>query len=49
MVIIIVEPGGLETIVALKRESKDPKDQYRLQILEETLRRMKEKNKDDYL
>ena len=40
---------GLETIVALKRESKDPKDQYRLQILEETLRQMKEKNEDNYL
>jgi predicted nucleotidyltransferase len=31
---------SLETIVALKRKSKDPKDQYRLQILEETLRQM---------
>ncbi len=38
----------LETIVALKRESKDPKDQYRLQILEETLCQMK-KNEDDCL
>ncbi len=33
---------SLETIVALKRESKDPKDQYRLQILEETLRQISE-------
>ncbi len=40
---------SLETIVALKQESKDPQDQYRLQILEETLRQMKEKNEDDYL
>ncbi len=31
---------SLETIVALKRKSKDPKGQYRLQILEETLRQM---------
>jgi len=31
----------------MKRESKYPKDQYRLQILEETLRQMKEKNEDD--
>jgi len=31
---------SLETIVALKRESKDPKDQYRLQILKETLRQL---------
>ncbi|MDL1973908.1 MAG: hypothetical protein LWX55_03815 [Deltaproteobacteria bacterium] len=31
---------SLETIVALKRKSKDPKDQYRLQIVEETLRQM---------
>ena len=35
---------GLETIVALKRESRNPKDRYRLQILEETLRQMREEN-----
>ena len=39
---------SLETIVALKRESKDPKDQYRLQIMEETLRQVR-KNQDDDL
>ena len=38
---------SLETIVALKRGSKEPKDQYRLQILEESLRQMSEKNGDD--
>jgi predicted nucleotidyltransferase len=37
---------SLETIVALKRGSKDPKDQYRLKLLEETLRQMNEKNED---
>jgi len=31
---------SLKTIIELKRESKDPKDQYRLQILEETLRQL---------
>ena len=35
---------SLKTIVALKRKSKDPKDQYRLQILEETLRQVSQKN-----
>lgn len=35
---------SLDTIVALKRGSKDPKDQYRLPILEETLRQMCEEN-----
>jgi hypothetical protein len=35
---------SLKTIVALKRESKDPKEQYLLQILEETLRQVSEKN-----
>ena len=35
---------SLETIVALKRESQNPKDRYRLQILEETLRQMREEN-----
>jgi hypothetical protein len=34
---------SLDTIVELKRGSKDPKDQYRLPILEETLRQMCEK------
>ena len=34
---------GLETIVALKRESKDPKDRYRLQILQETLDQVSKK------
>ena len=34
----------LETIIALKRESKDPKDQYRLPILGETLRQINEEN-----
>ncbi|MBC2694373.1 MAG: nucleotidyltransferase family protein [Desulfobacteraceae bacterium] len=38
----------LETMVVLKRESKNPKDRYRLQILEETLCQMK-KNENDYL
>jgi len=38
---------SLETIVALKRGSKDPKDQYRLPILEETLRQMREEKEDD--
>ena len=38
---------SLETIVALKRGSKDPKDQYRLLILEETLRQMREEKEDD--
>ena len=37
---------NLETIVALKRESKDPKDQYRLPILEETLHQITEENND---
>lgn len=37
-----VDVLSLETIVALKRESKDPKDQYRIQILEETLRQITE-------
>jgi hypothetical protein len=37
----------LEAIVALKRGSKDPKDQYRLPILEETLRQMLEEKEDD--
>jgi predicted nucleotidyltransferase len=37
---------NLETIVALKRESKDPKDQYRLPILEETLHQIIEENND---
>lgn len=37
----------LDTIVELKRESKDPKDRYRLPILEETLRqRMSEAPED---
>ena len=36
---------GLETIVELKRESKDPKDQYRLPILEEALRQIKERDR----
>ena len=35
---------SLKTIVALKRESKDPKDQYRLQILEETLHQLSKNN-----
>ena len=35
---------SLETIVALKRESQNPKDRYRLQILEETLRQMRKEN-----
>jgi len=38
---------SLETIVALKRESKDLRDQYRLQILEETLRQISKKNDDE--
>lgn len=38
---------SLDTIVALKRGSKDPKDQYRLAILEETLRAMREENEDE--
>jgi predicted nucleotidyltransferase len=38
---------SLETIVALKRGSKDPKDQYLLPILEETLRQMREEKEDD--
>ncbi len=37
---------SLDTIVALKRGSKDPKDLYRLPILEETLRQMREENKE---
>jgi len=37
---------SLDTIVALKRGSKDPKDQYRLPILKETLRQMLEENED---
>ena len=35
---------SLDTIVNLKRGSKDPKDQYRLPILEETLRQMRKEN-----
>ena len=35
---------SLDTIVELKRGSKDPKDQYRLPILEETLRQMRKGN-----
>jgi len=38
---------SLETIVTLKRGSKDPKDQHRLKILEETLRQMNEENEND--
>lgn len=37
---------SLDTIVALKRGSKDPKDLYRLPILKETLRQMLEENED---
>jgi CRISPR-associated endonuclease/helicase Cas3 len=33
-------------MASMKRESKDPKDQYRLQILEETLRQIREKKGD---
>ena len=43
----IIHVLSLETIVALKRGSKDPKDQYRLPILEETLRQMREEKEDD--
>ncbi|WAC07527.1 MAG: hypothetical protein OS130_15130 [Thermodesulfobacteriota bacterium] len=35
---------SLDTIVELKRGSKDPKDQYRLPILEETLHQMRKEN-----
>jgi len=38
---------SLKTIVALKRESKDPKDQYRLQILEETLHQVSKKTTEN--
>lgn len=34
---------GLETLVALKRESKDPEDLIRLAMLEETLRQVRNK------
>jgi len=37
---------SLDTIVELKRGSKDPKDQFRLPILKETLRQMLEENED---
>lgn len=37
---------NLETIVALKHESKDPKDRYRLPILEETLHQITEENNE---
>jgi len=38
---------SLETIVALKRGSKDPKDRYRLPILEETLRQIRAEKEGD--
>ena len=38
---------NLETIVDLKRESKDSKDLYRLPILEETLLQLSEDNSDN--
>jgi len=37
---------SLDTILDLKRDSKDPKDRYRLPILEETLRQIREKSKE---
>ena len=38
---------GLETIVDLKRESRDSKDLYRLPILEETLHQLSKKNSEN--
>jgi predicted nucleotidyltransferase len=38
---------SLETIVALKRGSRDPKDKYRLPILEETLRQIRAEEQGD--
>ena len=37
---------SLHTILELKRDSKDPKDRYRLPILEETLRQIREEDKE---
>jgi hypothetical protein len=36
---------SLDTILDLKRDSKDPKDRYRFPVLEETLRQIRENNK----
>ena len=39
--------NGFKKQKTSKRESKDPKDLYRLQILEETLRQISKKTEDD--
>lgn len=37
---------SLDTIIELKRESKDPKDHYRIEILKETLKQINKTAKD---
>ncbi len=37
---------SLDKILDLKRDSKDPKDRYRLSVLEETFRQIQEKSKE---